>query len=153
MAFKKNGFTLIELLVVISIIGFAAAAAIFSLLVIRTHSRDAARVANIAGIAKALALYQNESQNGFPVSAGECLNGSAGVGLELKNKNAIVKTPSDMLWPAAAPSAFDGGNNYAVSPSANFCYWYKGTANSYYVSYYLESDSKAGTAGIHVMRN
>lgn len=146
---------MIEILVVISIIGFVAAIAVFSVSAVRKNSRDAMRAAHIASITKALALYQNDVQSGFPVSTGECLTDSSPVATELKNRNTIPQMPSDVLWSATAPSNFNGGatQDFAISPSSDFCYWYYATPTQYYVSYFLESSSKAGSQGIHVTSN
>lgn len=151
---KKNllGFTLIELLVVISIIGFIAAVAVASLNSARKQARDTSRAANITTLRKALDMYLDKNQ-GFPASAGECLSDTAGIGVTLKSSITISKIPSDPFWAAASPSTFNGGavHDYAVSPSANFCYWYySNNTQTYKLSYYLESSSNAGTAGIHV---
>ncbi|MFH1427122.1 MAG: type II secretion system protein [Patescibacteria group bacterium] len=153
--FKNKGFTLIELLVVISIIGFIAAASVVSFNIVRMQSRDAVRSGNVSTLNRALALYLNDFGT-YPAPAGgygsgECLS-SAGAGSSLISAETIVNIPIDPLW-TAAPSTFNGGatTDYAVAPSANFCYWYYATSNSYYISYYLESNSNAGDSGIHVM--
>ncbi len=146
------GFTLIELLVVISIIAFLTVAAVVTFNVVRMNSRDATRAGNVATVSRALAMYLNDSTTGYPTSIGECLSDSSSAGQALIAAKVIVKVPVDILWPAAAPSTFNGGTtrDYAVNPSSNFCYWYYATAKNYYLSYYLESNSKSGSAGIHV---
>lgn len=152
MKFKtsNHGFTLIELLVVIAIIAFLTVAAIVTFNIVRMNGRDTKRVAEIGTITRALAMYLNDSATGYPVSVGECLSQLAGIGLKLRNANVIAKVPTDPLWPTAVPSDF-GANKEAISPSSNFCYYYAAKTNAeYYVSYYLESNSKAGSAGIHV---
>lgn len=146
---KNSGFTLIELLVVISIIGFLVGASVFSLSVARISSRDALRAGNAATFTRALALYMND-RGGYPISAGECLTGSSGAGKDLKDSNAIVDIPLDPLWPTTLPGAINA-EGYAEGISKNFCYYYTGTNKNYYISYYLESGSKSGAAGIHVV--
>lgn len=151
---RKRGFTLIEVVVAVSIIGFLMVSAFYAFNVVRMNSRDALRVGNIATLSRAMALYQNSSQAGFPASTGECLTGASGVGQALVNAKAIVDIPKDPLWPSNAPTAFSGGatQDYPVNPSADFCYWYYSNSNtSYYLSYYLESTSKSGNQGIHVV--
>lgn len=148
-----SGFTLIELLVVISIIGFLTTAAILSFNVVRMNSRDAVRSGNATTMSKALALFVND--NGYyPPSTGECLDSSDVGGLLLADE-VIVNIPLDPLWSASVPTSFNGGatHDYASNPSAEFCYWYYGSSDGkyYYISYYLESNSKSGDAGIHVM--
>ena len=142
---SKKGFTLIELLVVISIIGFLTVASVVIFNIVRMQSRDAMRVANVATINRALAMYLNESTTGYPASAGECLSNSAGdVGAILMAAEVIVKIPLDPLWPNSAPDPDVAGD------SDGFCYYYESNNNDvYYISYYLESNSKAGSAGPH----
>ncbi len=67
---RKNenlGFTLIELLVVISIIGLLASVVLVSLNSARTKARDVKRLADMAQIQKALALYYDK-YNRYPDS-------------------------------------------------------------------------------------
>ena len=143
-----TGFTLIELLVVISIVGFLTVAAVFSFNIVRTQSRDAIRTGNVSTISRALAMYLNDA-GVYPVSSGECLSAS-GAGNELLTAKVIIDIPVDPLWPTDVPSDINE-NGYAQGSSDNFCYYYAGTEKSYYVSYYLESNSKSGSAGIHIM--
>ncbi|MDD5071809.1 MAG: type II secretion system protein [Patescibacteria group bacterium] len=146
---NQAGFTLIELLVVISIIGFIAVAALFSFNIVRMQARDATRTGNIAVLSRALAMYMND-QGAYPLSSGGCLSASGGPGKNLQDAGVIVATPVDPLWPTALPGSIHT-DGYAVSPSSNFCYYYTGTDKNYYISYYLESNSKSGSAGIHVV--
>ncbi|MDO8592487.1 MAG: type II secretion system protein [bacterium] len=144
----NEGFTLIELLVVISIIGFLTVASVVIFNIVRMNARDTVRVGNIATIKRALAMYLNDSATGYPASSGECLNAASGVGAELKARQSLLVVPTDPLW-AVAPGSVTNG--VAVSPSKNFCYFYfSGDRSHYSVSYYLESSSKAGSAGINV---
>lgn len=141
---KNKGFTLIELLVVISIIGFLTVASVVAFNIVRMSSRDAIRVANIATISHALAMYLNESTTGYPASAGECLSNGSVVGAILMANEVIIKIPLDPLWPADAPNPDVAGD------LDGFCYYYESDNNDvYYVSYYLESNSKSGIAGPH----
>lgn len=142
----NTGFTLIELLVVISIIGFLTVASVVTFNIVRMSSRDAMRVGNIATIKKAISMYQNDSTIGYPPSTGECLSGASGVGAELKAAGVIVDVPADPLWPASAPSPD------AARDSDGFCYYYfSDTDETYTLSYYLESNSKSGSAGAHTI--
>ncbi|MEK7203362.1 MAG: type II secretion system protein [Patescibacteria group bacterium] len=144
------GFTLIEVLVAISIIGFITIASMVIFKQVRMSSRDASRVANIATIKKALAMYLNDSPNGYPSSNGECLSTSVDVGSALISANTITAVPVDPMWPTTAPSVVENG--YATSTSQNFCYYYfSNTSNAYKISYYLESNSKFGNAGINTL--
>jgi len=148
---SKRGFTVIELLVVISIIGFIAVSSVVIFNIVRMNARDAVRVGNIATITRALAIYLNDSGTGYPPSTGECLKvGSepGGVGNELKDKQVLLTVPTDPLWPTALPGSISNG--LAISPSNNFCYYYYSEySNQYKISFYLESNSKFGNAGIN----
>lgn len=145
---RLAGFSLIELLVVISIIGFLAVASSVVFNIVRMNSRDAVRAGNIATIKRALALYLNDSTTGYPASVGECIGAGSGVGAELKAAKVLLAVPLDPLWPAAAPGSVSGG--YAVSPSQKFCYYYFSNAmDQFKLSYFLESNSKSGSAGIN----
>lgn len=142
------GFTLIELLVVISIIGFLTVASVVVFNIVRMNARDAVRAGNIATVKRALAMYLNDSTTGYPASTGECLTAASGVGSALKSSQDLVIVPVDPLWPATAPGNVSGG--YAVSPSANFCYYYfSNNRDRFQISYFLESNSKSGNAGIN----
>jgi hypothetical protein len=109
-------------------------------------------VGNIATISRALAMYLNDSKTGYPASTGECLNVNSGVGAELKATQVLLAVPVDPLWPAVLPGNIGIGGNIglAVSPSQNFCYYYySGYYNQYKISFFLESNSKSGKAGIN----
>ena len=87
---KKRGFTLIELLVVIAIIGFLLSAATYAYQVARMKSRDAVRANDIRVLQNALANYLNNSSS-YPISSGECLVNSSGVGKTLLNSETYAK--------------------------------------------------------------
>lgn len=145
---RLAGFTLIELLAVISIIGFLTVASVVVFNIVRMNARDAVRVGNIATLSRALTMYLNDSRTGYPASTGECLKESSGVGAELKAAQVLLIVPVDPLWPAVLPSNVSGG--VAVSPSQNFCYYYFSEFNNQYkISFFLESNSKSGNAGIN----
>lgn len=144
---KSAGFTLIELLVAISIIGFLAVASVVVFNIVRMNARDAVRVGNIATITRALAMYLNDSRTGYPASTGECLKESSGVGANLKTEQVLLVVPTDPLWPIAAPAHINGVVNVGQT---NFCYfYYSGFNNQYKISFFLESNSKSGNAGIN----
>lgn len=142
--YKKTGFTLIELLMVISIIGFLVVAAVVAFNIIRMNARDAVRVSNIATIKRALSLYLNDSLTGYPASTGECLSGNSGVGAELKQAETLKDALADPLWPNSAP------NPSLAEDTDGFCYWYVSeSVDTYELSYFLEANSKSGSAGPH----
>lgn len=145
---NRQGFTLIELLVVISIIGFLTVSSVVIFNIVRMNARDTVRVGNVATVTRALAIYLNDSTTGYPASTGECLNASSGVGAELKAAKVLLTVPTDPLWPAVVPSNITAG--VAVSPSQNFCFYYFSEFNNQYkISFFLESNSKSGNAGIN----
>ncbi|MBA4319841.1 MAG: hypothetical protein C0412_15695 [Flavobacterium sp.] len=141
-----KGFTLIELLVVIAIIGFLASVSVVALNIVRMHARDAVRVGNVATIRRALAMYLNDSINGYPLSNGECLEANSGVGSDLKDSQVLAEVPTDPLWPASVP------NPDVINDPDGFCYWYvSGYKDHYEISYFLESNSKSGDKGTHTV--
>jgi hypothetical protein len=113
------------------------------------QSRDTLRVGNINTITKALALYLND--NGTFPAVSECLTDANQVATALKGDRAIVSMPSDPMWPSAVPTNLNNTNDYADEDASNFCYYYTSNGSQFYISYYLESNSKAGTPGIHVV--
>lgn len=144
---RAKGFTLIELLVVISIIGFLTVSSVVVFNIVRMNARDTVRVGNVATIKRALAMYLNDSLTGYPASAGECLKAGSGVGKELMDAKVLLVTPTDPLWPAVVPVATNG---VPTPGQTNFCYfYYSGAMDQYKVSFFLESNSKAGNAGIN----
>lgn len=144
----QTGFTLIELLVVISIIGFLTVLAIYNFSIARMQSRDVVRAGNIATLSQALAMYINDNGS-YPMSAGECLK-STGAGADLLSASVIITIPTSPLWPDSLPSSIHA-DGYAQNPANNFCYYYSSIGQDYYLSYYLETSSKSGAAGIHVI--
>lgn len=145
---RVKGFTLIELLVVISIIGFITVSSVVVFNIVRMNARDAVRVGNVATLQRALAMYLNDSPIGYPPSTGQCLAAVVGnPGNELKAKQVLLTVPVDPLWPTQAPAHTDG----VVTPGqTNFCYFYfSNDTTQYRISYFLESNSKAGDKGIN----
>ncbi len=147
---NKSGFTLVELLVVISIIGFLTVSSVVVFNIVRMNARDAVRVGNIATVKRALAMYLNDSLTGYPPSnPGQCLALGSSVGTELRAKQVLLNVPVDPLWPATAPTNVTNG--VAVSPSEKYCYFYfSDSKDQFRISYYLESTSKSGNAGINI---
>ena len=144
---RVKGFTLIELLVVISIIGFITVSSVVVFNIVRMNARDTVRVGNIATIKRALAMYLNDSLTGYPASVGECLKAGSGVGKELLDAKVLLLVPVDPLWPEVVPGASDG---IPSAGQANFCYfYYSDDTTQYKISFFLESNSKAGDAGIN----
>jgi prepilin-type N-terminal cleavage/methylation domain-containing protein len=143
----KRGFTLIELLVVISIIGFLTVASVVVFNIVRMNARDAVRVGNVATITRALAMYLNDSNSGYPQTDGQCLSASSGVGAALQNSKVLLDVPADPLW-ASEPNPTPNITPPYTSDSDGFCYYYVSTSNKEFELYYfLESNSKSGSAG------
>ena len=67
MKSNKKGYTLIEILVVISIIGFIASIAMYTLNSARVKGRDAKRMADLEVIGKAIELYYDRF-NHYPLA-------------------------------------------------------------------------------------
>lgn len=149
---RVKGFTLIELLVVISIIGFLAVSSVVVFNIVRMNARDTVRVGNVATIKRALAMYLNDSLTGYPqtsLGVGQCLSATSGVGAELKAKQVLLVVPVDPLWPAADPKP-NVTNGVPNVGQKNFCYfYYSNVGNQYKISFFLESNSKAGNVGIN----
>lgn len=144
---RDQGFTLIELLVVISIIGFIAVSSVVAFNTVRKNARDAARAGNVATLKRALTMYLNDSPTGYPLSTGECLKASAGVGSDLLAAKVLLAVPTDPLWPTTAPAHTNG---LPDADQNNFCFFYYSDDNRQYkISFFLESNSKAGEAGIN----
>lgn len=99
---NKKGFTLVELLVVISIIGFLASSAMYSLNSARVGARDVQRKTDFATLAKALELYYDDYGH-YPVS--NCW------GCE-----GVCPTNRDILYPE---SELKGANAYSSGHSSN----------------------------------
>lgn len=147
---NPKGFTLVELLVVIAIIGLLSTFAGIAFSNARVSARDTLRASNISTIKRALVMYLNDSQTGYPVSNGECLSSASNVGSELiASEVLMVAFPVDPLWPTTAPAHTNGVPN---AGQTNFCYFYFSDSNNEFkLSYYLEASSSAGPAGINTV--
>jgi prepilin-type N-terminal cleavage/methylation domain-containing protein len=146
---KFKGFTMIEILVVISIIGFLSAAAFYSFNIARSRSRDTKRVSDVSSLTKAFEIYFNE-HNSYPDAGGDeqCVNSTSLAVLAMINANILKSNVEDPIW-TNKPS--DINNHEAQGASSNFCYYYYAEPSTYVLSYYLETNSDAGNAGIHVV--
>jgi prepilin-type N-terminal cleavage/methylation domain-containing protein len=150
--FAAAGFTLIELLVALAIISLLIASTTVAYNAVRQKARDATRGNHVSTIRRALDLYLNDSPTGYPASAGECLRSGAGAGLALINSGSLIlAVPVDPFWPTTAPAHTNGVPNPGQK---DFCYFYYSDAvDKYKISYYLESDTTTGNAGIHTVSN
>lgn len=72
---KPVGFTLIELLVVISIIGMLTALVVVNFNNARERARDAQRKSDLSQIKRALRMYYNDHDEGYPASSGNNILG------------------------------------------------------------------------------
>ncbi len=131
---RRNGFTIIELLIVIAIIGLLSALVLVGFTNVQAKRRDVKRVANIADLQKAIALYaQNQA---FPVYTG-CINGSDPVTAALISKGLI--NGAAKLYDPSYPS------------DLTKCYYYVSAGAKYTLRYTLESTSSSGAAGNHTV--
>ncbi len=150
---RNKGFTLIEILVVISIIGFIVASAFYSFNIARGRSRDTKRVSDISNLTKAFEIYFNENDSyPNPVNEGggeQCVNSTSAAALEMINANILKSNIGDPMWPTNIPTTIV--DHTAQSGSTNFCYYYYAESSTYVLSYFLETNSEAGDAGIHVI--
>ena len=143
---------MIELLVVIAVIGLLSTLAVVAFNGARMGARDAVWAQDINTIKKALVMYLNDSPTGYPLSiSGECLtadDSTVYVGKALLDDGVLVNIPVDPLWPAMEPA--HDANGVVTAGQTNFCYFYfSNDTTQYKISYFLESTSKAGTAGIN----
>jgi hypothetical protein len=138
--------TIIKILSSIFIAGLLAVAIAAVFNVARMRQRDVIRAGDVAVIKSALVKYFSNSMVGYPPSTGECLNVGSGVGRELLDAKLLLRLPVDPLWPAVTPANGEAKN------AINFCYYYKSAAvDGYELWYYLESTSRAGRSGPHLV--
>jgi len=134
-------------LVLIFIVGLLMVASASAFNTARMRARDAVRVEDIFVVRHALARYMKGSPVGYPASTGECLEPASGVGAELKAAKALSVLPADPLWPEVAPAQTDGVPDFG---QMGFCYFYYSIASDQFkISFFLESNSKVGRAGIN----
>lgn len=140
-------------MIVIVIIGLLSTIALTNLNRTRLQSRDARRTSDIKTIQSALEMYYSKS-GGYPVTTeGGCIESGSEVGIEMeRDSDVILRLPHDPIWRGFEPALFNDNikNDYPIGASENYCYWYYGAIDSYYLSYFLETDSKAGEPGIYV---
>jgi len=116
--------------------------------IVRMNARDVVRAGNVSVITRALAVYLNDSTTGYPASTGECLSPSSGVGSALKTAKVLLAMPVDPLWPTNVPNPVPNTTPPYTTDSNGFCYYYVSTATTQFQLYYfLESNSKSGSAG------
>ena len=148
---KNKGFSLIEILVVISIIGFIATSAFYSFNIARGRSRDTKRVSDISSLTKAFEIYFNEKDS-YPDAGGgeQCINSSSPAVQDMIDADILKSNVGDPIWPAVDPVTINPDHS-VQSGETNFCYYYYAEPAIYVLSYYLETNSEAGDAGLHVI--
>lgn len=121
---SSRGFTLIELLVVVAIIGLLGSIVLASLNSAREKARDARRKADVAEIAKALAVWDINNNDGYMGSGSGCGSGGNGNGYfgEVYSGFTAMSaclvnagyTPKEILDPTGARSgSTDTNSTYA----------------------------------------
>lgn len=117
----KRGFTLTELLVVIAIIGILASLVVATVTIGQRKSRDARRLADVAEIQRALALYATSSFYPISAVASTTFTGSDAVSVILRNAGTINAVPADPV-----PSTY------------SYTYRTNATGNQYWISFCQE---------------
>ncbi len=148
---NQGKFALAKYLAVILVIGLVIVFSAAALNISRMRARDSVRAQSIAKINQALLQYFSNSLSGYPFSTGECLQAASGVGAELVAAKVLPELPTDPLWPMSEPIQSNG----AISVGQEgFCYfYYSDKSNNFKLSYFLESNSRAGKSGINIATN
>lgn len=142
MSNKNKAFTLIELLVVIAIIALLTGMTVYLLSNYRGRLRDTQRIAAVVDLQKALTIYQN-TNNSYPFDPSPVCD-SPGCVIQPGNTTLqdliiqflLTRLPQDPLnTPPYQLLYIDSGNDGA----------------SYRISYTLETNSGAGTVGVHTI--
>ena len=141
LSFRAAGFTLIELLVVVAVIGLLAAIVLVSLNSTKAKSRDGKRIAEIKNLKTALEFYNNAQ--GQYVNAGNCTTGTWVV------LNGATDAVSQALISLNLYAA-GGAPADPMAPNQNYEYCYTASTKKYQLRYTLETNSNAGTQGVHI---
>lgn len=123
-----------EVLLVIAVVGLLSAAGTFMISNVKARARDAKRTAGVDQLIKALDLYVNQSEAGYPLSTtAVCLDGSDVANIALMGAGLVSTAIQDPIF-VGSPNCM----RYVTDTDAK----------NFTIQYYLETGS-IDTAGFH----
>ncbi len=135
---KKQGFTIVELIVIIVVIGILSTISVFAYNGVQANARDAARIADLEGIADAIKLYRTK--------VGHDVQTVGGVKADCGRYETDGTTPMG----GGSSNAGSGWFNYETTSTTNYsvsvlhCLTFKG----YLDDSFVDPTGCASTAGV-----
>lgn len=147
--YKHTGFTVVELLIVIVVIAILAAVTIVAFNGVQSRSRDAARIAKIKSIAKAIELYKIDNGRYPQIQDG---SGTESVcGSQTENWGHCDR--NKQLTDAIAPYLAIDPTSLSNATQGNYYYYYTAHSSDNWQSYgmrvYLEGNGGASDGGYY----